>query len=273
MEQDAGADDAVPIYKRDAELGDFVMSLPISSRGVSSEKLQHDILNTYFTLRMGIVFLSTMLPLILYFGGMLWGGIHSLASSMSAYYGENGGTMRDWFVGILWTVGSFLYLYKGFSELENILLNIAGGFAVVVAMIPCNCWNDGIGPENKLHSFAAVSFFGAMALVCLLCANDTITLLPEACQASYKRRYRAIGIVLLASPLAAVTSSYALGQHHQYKFFIEAFGAWTFGYYWWTKSNEFKITSAEKRAALGKLENAPARGVIDVTLQNHPGDC
>jgi len=123
-----------------------------SARAMSSDELQKSILSTYFTLRMGIVVLSMMLPLILYFGGIWWGGIHNLATSISAYYGENGGTMRNWFVGILWTVGSFLYLYKGFSDFENVLLNFAGGFAVGIAMVPCNCWKEAVGPSNKLQA-------------------------------------------------------------------------------------------------------------------------
>jgi hypothetical protein len=105
---------------------------------MTSDKLQQNILSTYFTLRMGIVVLSFVLPLLLYFGGRWWGGVEMLGESMSAYYGEHGGAMRDWFVGILWTIGSFLYLYKGFSNLENVLLNFAGGFAVAITMIPCS---------------------------------------------------------------------------------------------------------------------------------------
>src|SRR5262245_10147984 len=134
---------------------------------MTSDKLQKNILSTYFTLRMGIVVLSVALPVILYFGGRL-GGI-DLLNSMSAYYGDNDGLMRNWLVGILWTVGSFLYLYKGYSTLENILLNLAGGFAVGVAMIPCNCWPTAIGASSTLHGFVAVSFFLCMAAVCLFC--------------------------------------------------------------------------------------------------------
>jgi hypothetical protein len=233
---------------------------------MTSDTLQKNILSTYFTLRMGIVGLSVALPLVLYFGGKWWGDIPNLATSMSAYYGEHGGTMRNWFVGILWTLGSFLYLYKGFSDLENVLLNLAGGFAVTVAMVPCNCWSDAVGSSNKLHGFAAVSFFVSMALVCLLCAGDTINLLPDKkLQDAFKRRYRGIGVILLASPLAAVIASYALHQHDNDKFFIEAFGVWTFGYYWWTKSREFRMTSAEKRAAYGMLKSVPGRGVVPAT--------
>jgi hypothetical protein len=121
-------------------------------KAMSSGKLQENILSTYFTLRLGIIVLAFALPVILYVGGRVWGGIPDLPGSMSAYDDENGGTMRDWFVGILCTVGAFLYLYKGFSPLENILLNLAGGFAVGVAMIPCNCWHGATMPGTSCTS-------------------------------------------------------------------------------------------------------------------------
>ena len=52
---------------------------------MTSDKLQENILSTYFTLRLGIVILSVALPPVLYFGGQL-GGV-GLLNSMSAYYG------------------------------------------------------------------------------------------------------------------------------------------------------------------------------------------
>src|SRR6185295_8634027 len=182
--------------------------------------------------------------------------------SMSAYYGDHNGLMRNWLVGILWVVGSFLYLYKGYSTLENILLNLAGAFAVGVAMVPCNCWSTP-GPSSRLHAFVAVSFFLSMAAVCLFCAGDTISLLPDQkTRDAFKRRYHVIGILLVASPATAVLVSYVLRQFDNYKFFVEAFGVWMFAAYWLVKSREFSITSAEKRAVRGQLENRKGRGVV-----------
>ena len=229
----------------------------------TAEDLRKNILSTYFALRLGIVILSVGLPIVLYVGGKFYG--IPFAESMSAYYGEHHGEMRNWFVGILWTVGSFLYLYKGFSPLENVLLNLAGGFAVAVAMVPCNCWTGAQGSSSKLHGFVAVSFFVAMAAVCWFCAEDTISLLPtKADQGRFTRRYRVISFVLLASPAAALIVSYVLTQFDSYKFFIEAFAVWTFAFYWWTKSREFRITSAEKKAIEGRLRRRPgAREVYE----------
>jgi hypothetical protein len=228
---------------------------------MTPDKLQKNILSTYFTLRMGIAVLSVALPLILYFGGK-FGGV-DLLNSMSAYYGAHNGLMRNWLVGILWAVGSFLYLYKGYSTLENVLLNLAGAFAVGVAMVPCNCWMEPPSPSSKLHAFVAVSFFLSMAAVCLFCAGDTITLLPDQkTRDAFKRRYRIIGTMLVVSPAAALLVSYVLLQFDNYKFFVEAFGVWMFAAYWLVKSQEFSITSAEKRAVRGQLEHRKGRGVV-----------
>jgi hypothetical protein len=225
----------------------------------TSDKLRENILSTYFSLRLGIILLSAGLPILLYVGGRL-SGIDRLADSMSAYYGEGRGAMRDWLVGVMWTIGSFLYLYKGFTDLENLLLNFAGGFLVATAMIPCNCWSAASGRGNRLHGVVAVAFFVSMAMVCLFCANETIPLLPRADQNTFRRRYQAIGVVLLASPAVGLAAGGVLNRH--YEFLIEAFGTWTFAYYWWTKSREFRITSAEKRAAQGTLKRIPGRGIV-----------
>jgi hypothetical protein len=227
---------------------------------VTSDKLQANVLSTYFTLRLGIVLLSAALPVVLYVGGR-WSGVEGLPGSMSAYYGEHDGAMRDWFVGILCAVGAFLYLYKGFSTLENVLLNAAGLAAIGVAMLPCHCWRGATEPGNVLHAVAAVAFFAAMAGVCLFCANETTSLLPTPeQQRAFKRRYRVIGAVLVLSPAAAIAASYALLVGPSYRFFIEVFAVWTFAAYWLTKSAEFRISSAEKKAVEGQLKTVPGVG-------------
>ena len=238
---------------------------------MTSDKLQKNILSTYFTLRMGIVVLSVALPLILYFGGKLVG--INLLNSMSAYYGENDWVMRNWLVGILWAVGSFLYLYKGYSTLENVLLNLAGVFAVGVAMIPCNCWDGAIGDSSTWHAVVAVSFFLSMAAVCLFCAGDTISLLPDQkTKDAFNRSYRLIGTLLVLSPLAAIAVSDVFRRLENYKFFVEAFGVWIFAAYWGVKSRELSITSAETRAMYGQLENRRGRGVVPAgeAIQSYP---
>ncbi len=69
--------------------------------------------------------------------------------------------MRSWFVGILFVLGIFLYLYKGFSTLENCLLNIAGLSALGVALFPTG-WNCG-DSCNAIRSMAYSPFCSSFA--------------------------------------------------------------------------------------------------------------
>jgi hypothetical protein len=219
------------------------------------DTLRTNILSTYFTLRWGIVVMSGLLPVLLYAVGR-WQHVPELPRSMSAYY-EYDGLVRDVFVGTLCAVGSFLYLYKGFSTAENVALNLAGIFAVGVAFVPCDC----LGKDqttNTYHIVSAVSFFLSMAFVCLFCADKTLTLMPDpTTRAWFTRAYRAIGVCLVLSPAAALAVSYALRRFVSYQFFVEAFGVeWAF------KSVEFRRTSAEERAARGELATVKGKGVV-----------
>ena len=233
------------------------MQLPTGE--MTSEDLRRNMMRSYFTLRVGIVVLSVALPLVLLgyslanFGGLVVG-------SMSAFYG---GVMRDWFVGMLWAIGFFLINYKGFSALEDWLLNFAGGCAVLTAMTPCNCWGDASLAKSAWHTGFAVAFFICMASVCLFCARDTITLLPEPSDRErFERAYVIIAVLLAISPLAAVATAYMAGARDSRVFFIEWFAVWVFAAYWAMKSVEFKITSAERRALYGALKNVKGVGVV-----------
>ena len=63
--------------------------------------------------------------------------------------------MRDWFVGLLFVEGIFLYLYKGFGRAGNLALNIAGVLAIGVALIPEAAGHSWI----TAHGFCAIGLF------------------------------------------------------------------------------------------------------------------
>ena len=228
---------------------------------MTAEDLRKNMLSTYFTLRTGIVVLAAALPvgLLVY---SLWYHHGLEEHSMSAFYGAYGGDMRNWFVGILWAVGAFLILYKGFSGVENWLLNLAGGFAILTAITPCYCWGEAPG-KSTLHTIFAVLFFLCMAGVCWFCAEDTVTLLPEKSQQDkFRRTYRTIAFFLLLSPLGAAAAAYLAQVPDSRVFFIEWFGVWVFAAYWLAKSAEFHITSAEKLALQGHVKNVSGVGLV-----------
>ncbi len=233
---------------------------------MTAEDLRRNMMSTYFTLRLGIVLLSFALPIVLLVYSLIThGGL--VESSMSAFYGADGGAMRNYFVGTLWAIGFFLILYKGFSPLEDWLLNFAGGFAVLTALTPCNCWGPEALDKSQAHATFAILFFACMAGVCLFCARDTITLLPgKSDQDRFKRTYYTIGVLLFVSPLAALGTAYFARAQGSLVFFIEWFAVWVFAAYWAVKSREFKITAAERRALIGALKNVEGVGVVPEEL-------
>ncbi len=219
------------------------------------EKQKH-MLATYRSLRYGIVFIGALFPLILLFVGLAKG--IDWQDSMSAYYHavSNGHSMRDWFVGILFTIGISLFLYRGFSLKENIVLNIAGILAVCVALIPMNWGNSAESAGFSIHGICALLFFVCIAYVCFYCATDTLYLIEDAVRRQkFSKTYKILGVGMLISPLIALIFTLIIQQFKSYTFVAEATGVWIFGTYWFIKSRELSITEAEKKYTIEQNEN------------------
>src|ERR1700681_637670 len=110
---------------------------------MKTKDLSNQMAATYKVLRLGLTVMAFAFPLLLWIGGHLLADL-PLAGSMSAYYhvseplhpdqGAPGqGVMRDEFVGILFAVGAILFVYQGYSRLEDYALNLAGVLALGVA--------------------------------------------------------------------------------------------------------------------------------------------
>src|ERR1043166_5802622 len=93
------------------------------------------ITKTYFALRAGLAVIAFAFPVVLWLGGHFFAGI-DLQKSMSDYYHANHGALRDLFVGTLSGTGVILFLYQGVTRLEDYALNLAGLFALGIAMFP-----------------------------------------------------------------------------------------------------------------------------------------
>lgn len=228
--------------------------------------LQKHIAATYTTLRLGIAVLAMALPLVLWIGGYLRAG-EPLAQSMSAYYYVGNGVMRDEFVGVLFGVGAFLYLYKGYTKLENYALNLAGIFLACVALFPK------AGPAKvfglPVHGTSAVLFFACIAYVCIFRASDTLSLINDPSKVDrYKKLYRWIGVGMIAAPAAAVVLTSVLDQRpaNSTVFFVEAAGVLVFASYWILKSREIALSNSERAALEGKLA-VPEPGVAGAFKQ------
>ena len=228
---------------------------------MNADNLQKHILATYINLRIGMAIIGIVFPVLLYVGGRFYG--LPLQDSMSAYYHAliDGKSMRDFFVGILFALGVFLYLYKGYTNRENIALNFAGAFAIGIAIFPME-WNCGSNCSNiSVHGVCAVSFFLAIAYVSIWRSSDTLPLIKdEKTRARYRNTYRAMGFAMLASPLTALVLTLFFQNAKSYNYFVELAGVWAFSGYWFLKSRELKESSADRRAVESQLDiDAPPR--------------
>ena len=84
--------------------------------------------------------------------------------SISASYYE-GGWARDFFVGFLFAISSFLFAYNGVSSFEMLLSKIAAVAALGVALFPCRCGeHDEAIPY--VHYISATVMFIVLACLC-----------------------------------------------------------------------------------------------------------
>ncbi|MDM4768059.1 hypothetical protein [Pelomonas sp. SE-A7] len=220
-------------------------------------KLEKHVLSTYYTLRLGIALVALAFPFVLWIGGEAWAHFDP-PGSMSAYYhaASQGRSMRDWFVGLLFAIGIFLFLYKGYSRRENIALNLAGGLAVLVALIPM-AWD---GQQNcnrtSLHGTLSVLFFVCISYVCIWCAGDTLHMVEDQRKREhFLLIYRLCAAGMVLFPAAAFALNYRSDCNPVVPlFYVEASGVICFALYWWFKGREMALTQAEARAIRGELE-------------------
>jgi hypothetical protein len=138
-----------------------------------SALLREHIFKTYLWLRRGMGLIAFAFPFLLVGVGWLVYGL-PWQDEMSAYYWaslKEGGDapMRVWFVGVLFALGCCLFLYKGYSRLEDWVLNVAALCAICVAIVPM-CWpTESECPIwRKLHGGSAIVFFVLLAIVAVL---------------------------------------------------------------------------------------------------------
>jgi hypothetical protein len=249
--------------------------------------LEEHIVKTYSVLRHGLGFLAIALPIVLAVVGFIKDGL-MLQDSISAYYHAfvptaqppglhdiaGNGVMRNWFVGILWAVGVFLVLYRGYGRRENIALNIAGVLLIAVAMFPMD-WTCGTTcPKVSVHGIAAILFFLAIGYVCIFRSGDTLGLIKKPdVRKFYQRWYRIIGLVMWIFPVVVTVLEFF--KLHPFGtrtvFFIEVAGIWTFAAYWLLKSREISLSEADAAVINGDLVRASRKpGTLQYWLDTTP---
>jgi len=192
-------------------------------------ELQEHIYKTYFWLRGGLCLLAFVFPFLLWGIGS-WNEI-PLQNSISDYYfafAPPNSELRAFpgrvvFVGVLFALGFFLILYRGFSSTENWTLNIAGLSALI-------------------------------AFVAWACSEETLVQLPEPKRRYFRMGYYALAIIMVVTPAAVITMTYIFGIYDKWIFIVETVGIVMFSAYWALKSYELSMSKAEKKAMMGQMQ-------------------
>ena len=171
--------------------------------------------------------------------------------SISAYYHAEdvyhaGDGARNLFVGGLWTAGTFLILFRGLSRLENGLLNLAGVFAIVVAMVPTS--KDPCPPPPPpppgVHAVSAILFFLCLSIVAVFLSKGRVRYIAKpGLRRAFKAAYNAAGIFMIGAPVAVAAVHLFFRQRcgEPWIFAIETVGMWGFAFYWFVKTCEYRL--------------------------------
>lgn len=225
-------------------------------------RLQSNVTDTYFFLRISLGAIAVVLPLVLWLGGKYALGIPP-QTSISAYYHTD---MRDLMVGGLFAIGLALFIYKGFSFAEDWLLNAAGVLIIGVAYFPMDpstqyqCFPICLPPclanaslldhtsdaliTIGLHGYCAVAFFLAIGSACIFCSSHTLPLIENLqVRRAFSVAYKAIGVAMVILPLTAaallrLSPNSGSTCADRTVFWIEASGVWVFAAFWLLKTYE-----------------------------------
>jgi hypothetical protein len=217
--------------------------------------------------------LGIALPILLYLYGalVLDLGVTPL-SSISAYYTYR---TRDFFVGVLWTVGWFFFSYKGYSKHDDAITDLACVLALAVSLVPNSdpVWNwfHFVSAALLLFVLAVMSFF--IFTKTEATREDTLwTRIRSAFAPSQsrpregKRRrnrlYRASALVIVAS-LAGAALSMVLDPNGAYPgvFAFETVALFAFGTAWLTKGGVFGPLGDDSKEATGSVDGPPSADV------------
>ena len=258
-----------------------------------SRTIQDQVNRTYFSLRWAAAIIGLGFPLILTVGGGL--NHLTLRDSLSAYYhayNHPGGTsslsasavacnvmtreqlaeipedgsMRNEFVGLLFAIGAVLYVNKGHTTKENILLNLAGAFAWGIALFPMP-WSCRPSGPVSLHGTFAVLFFVAIASILIFCSKDTIECLPKKRRLYYYRWYYFLAGVMLTSPLSAVVINDFIPTQKSKTLALEWVGIYAFSLYWIVRTRKIKEIQSYQAPTGSAI---PAHAIAPVEMHEAP---
>ncbi|GAB3558279.1 hypothetical protein [Spirosoma fluminis] len=163
---------------------------------------------------------SISLPLVLMAGSAAFDGCTVVLASVSHYYYT---TMGLVFVGVLYTTGLFLFLYKGDNRAEVIAARFAGICISIVAFLPTSkdmygCCSYTYQPNavgEELHKAFAAFFLLTMAMLFCLFARSNRSASQQARSRNRLYRTNAATITVIVLAIVAMSKPSWLNQETQ----------------------------------------------------------
>jgi hypothetical protein len=215
-------------------------------------RLLNHVFGTYNWLRFGTATIAFAFPLLLWVWG--WKEGLPLQGSMSAYYWasiEGDPPVRVLFVGGIFALGSFLFLYKGYSRWEDQLLNLAAVLVILVALFPTSwkCGSElGYCSPWRLHYASAMAFFACIVIVALLLSGTTLReIQDQGRRRRYEFAYWLTRGSLIFFPGLAIAAHVLTKRSDTLTFFLELAGIWAFASFWLVKTFELLRSQTEMR--------------------------
>lgn len=204
------------------------------------ERNTNQLVFSYLALRTTIGILGIALPFLVSLGAQAIFKT-GLQASISAYYHTG---MRDVFVGVLFVIGFFLFSYRGYSRLDNLVSNLACLWAVGLALFPTAPIGENLSPGvvriGNIHLAFAGLFFLTLAFFCLyLFTKTNPEQLPTRQKLQRNHVYRTCGWVMLAGiglmALHAALPPLAWLERLNPVYWLEAASILAFGVSWFVK--------------------------------------
>jgi hypothetical protein len=211
---------------------------------------------SFIVQRRGMAILAGIFPLVFIASSLL--GRTAWQPSISAYYWTQD-LERNFFIGALCAIGVFLLLYKGYTQLEDWILNVAGVCAVGVGFFAMTKDSD-CGPRGfSWHSIFAVAFFSCIAYVCIFMAQKSLENEPDSARKEmFTRAYRLCALVMAVSVIAALTLKLLPSEQTKslcqrgWTFWCESFAVWSFAAFWFFKTRELEPLRKRIRAQVAQ---------------------
>jgi hypothetical protein len=199
--------------------------------------------NSFLVQRRGMALLAALLPVAFLVSSFVFNRT-DFQTSISAYYWTLD-LERNFFVGVLCSIGVFLLLYKGYNWLEDRILDLAGVSAVGVAFFPMDQTGDCASAGISAHGVFAATFFACIFFICIFMSKNSLEDVHDVRRrASYRLAYRVCSGIMIANIALAVLSRFLPKEYtrmlceNSMIFLFEAIGVWAFSAFWYIKTRE-----------------------------------